>query len=278
MNIIYKHTSKTEGLSYIGKSKHSMEFRWRQHITEAKNDSEREFMQAIKRLGANDFINEVLENNIPDENVYDREEYWITYFNTYHNGYNMSQGGGGIHQHTDATLKKISENTKAGMTEEVKQKISDANKNTVSAKDKNGNVIRISKAEFDMLEDIHGQTKGLVTVRNIETNETLSVTQEEMKNNPKLVGVTKGIKYSEAGKEGHKKAGEKRKGSNNPSAVKVNIYNNEDVLLYECAGNIVEVCATNKLPLNLLRTTYQKSTTIQSKKFKEFNGWYARRA
>jgi len=87
--LVYKHTSKTTGKSYIGVTKNTIESRWNQH---KYNDSD--FGRAIREYGTDDFIHEILEDGIKDsELMFEREKYWIKYYNTYLDGYNMNEGG-----------------------------------------------------------------------------------------------------------------------------------------------------------------------------------------
>lgn len=97
MYCIYKATSKTTGKSYIGKTK-NFENRKKEHIS-GKEDHI--FSRAIKKYGEEDFVWEILEDNIPDnQKASEREIYWIKRYNTYFKsrnsrGYNMTRGGDG---------------------------------------------------------------------------------------------------------------------------------------------------------------------------------------
>jgi len=87
---VYKFTSKTTGLSYIGQSI-DIERRYKEH---KKADDGYSFHNAIKEHGWDDFIFEVLEYCDIDK-LLEREKYWITYYNTYYHGYNETPGGEG---------------------------------------------------------------------------------------------------------------------------------------------------------------------------------------
>lgn len=92
--LIYKHTSKTTGLSYIGLTKFTLEQRLNEHIKESLNNSENLFHKAIREFGIEDFESIILEDGISDLSILkEREIYWIEYYNTYKNGYNMTKGG-----------------------------------------------------------------------------------------------------------------------------------------------------------------------------------------
>lgn len=102
--IIYKHTNKINGKSYIGQTVQTMEQRLKQHLKNKKNHN---FINAINKYGIDEFHSEIIEE--VDENKLDEKEiYWIAYCNTYNNGYNMTEGGDGF---TSTQRKKyISEN------------------------------------------------------------------------------------------------------------------------------------------------------------------------
>lgn len=88
---IYKITNKVNGKSYIGQTRYTIEFRWRQHQHKKDNAY---FHNAIKKYGAENFIVEQLEEcNVEDLN--NREIYYIAKYNTFQDGYNLTIGGDG---------------------------------------------------------------------------------------------------------------------------------------------------------------------------------------
>jgi group I intron endonuclease len=94
MGIIYKHTNIITGKSYIGRTIFSIEKRWKSHISSAKNGSTYDFHESIRKYGESNFISEILEE-CKESDIINREEYWIKYYDTYNNGYNMNEGGSG---------------------------------------------------------------------------------------------------------------------------------------------------------------------------------------
>ena len=89
--IIYKITNKVNGKSYIGQTRYTMEFRWRQHQHKKDNTY---FHNAIHRYGVDNFKIEILEEcNVEDLNS--REIFYIAKFNTFKDGYNLTIGGDG---------------------------------------------------------------------------------------------------------------------------------------------------------------------------------------
>lgn len=52
--------------------------------------------RALRKYGGNNFSLEILEDNIEDaKELNNREIYWISYYDSFNNGYNLTQGGGG---------------------------------------------------------------------------------------------------------------------------------------------------------------------------------------
>lgn len=87
---IYKITNKINGKSYIGQSI-DIERRWKEHrrsIGLNKNSLYLDF----EKYGIDNFTFEILEE-CATEMLNEREHYWIEYYDTYNNGYNLTQGG-----------------------------------------------------------------------------------------------------------------------------------------------------------------------------------------
>lgn len=91
--IIYKHTSPS-GKSYIGQTMYTIDERFKQHIRASNNGSELMFHQAIRKYGYENFSSEIVEVCENDIELNEREIYWIRFYDTYKNGYNMTEGGG----------------------------------------------------------------------------------------------------------------------------------------------------------------------------------------
>lgn len=91
MGFIYKVTNTINGNVYIGQTKRSVEKRWQEHI-ESKYKYDFAFARALRKYPENSFRIETIEE-IPDENLNERESYWIRYYNSFYNGYNCTLGG-----------------------------------------------------------------------------------------------------------------------------------------------------------------------------------------
>ena len=85
---IYIATVK-EDKSYIGLTTNFPQ-RKREHL---RGDRDTVFQNAIRKYGADAIEWRILEADIPIERLPDREELWIAFYDTYHNGYNMTEGG-----------------------------------------------------------------------------------------------------------------------------------------------------------------------------------------
>ena len=90
--IIYKHTNKINGKCYIGQTCQTLSQRWR------KGDgykSSTYFYHAIKKYGWDNFEHIILECGLNEDEVDEREKFWIKYFNSNNKdfGYNLSDGG-----------------------------------------------------------------------------------------------------------------------------------------------------------------------------------------
>ena len=97
MGLIYMRISPTGG-KYIGQTTNNEKERWREHVKEAaQNNSNSLLNQAIRKYGGDNFSVKILEDNIPQEKLNEREKYWINKYQTYYlnnvNGYNMTNGG-----------------------------------------------------------------------------------------------------------------------------------------------------------------------------------------
>lgn len=90
---IYKITNKINNKSYIGQSV-DIEHRLKEHRNPYnwKREKSKLLYKAFQKYGLENFTFEVIEEC--KENQLDiKEQYWIDYYNSYSNGYNMTTGG-----------------------------------------------------------------------------------------------------------------------------------------------------------------------------------------
>ena len=87
---IYKITNLINGHSYIGESI-NIERRWKEHKSIPYKAS---IYDAFQKYGIENFSFEIIEECSIEE-FFEREKYWISFYDTYKNGYNMTKGGEG---------------------------------------------------------------------------------------------------------------------------------------------------------------------------------------
>ena len=93
VGLIYKLTSPSNK-SYIGKTVQSFSVRMRGH--KDKNSNCTALKNAINKYGWDQMKREIVEENIPEDQLNDREKYWIKTYNTMTpHGYNLTDGGDG---------------------------------------------------------------------------------------------------------------------------------------------------------------------------------------
>ena len=94
MTGIYKITNKINGNAYVGLSV-DIEKRWKTHLQRYLEDGpeyNKVLYKAMRKYGVDNFSFEVLEI-CEAESLVEREEYWIDFYDTFHNGYNATPGG-----------------------------------------------------------------------------------------------------------------------------------------------------------------------------------------
>lgn len=123
MNLVYGYLFKpTNQIKYIGKTNNLL-YRRKQHEQyDIINSNRREYhyplSRAIRKYGIDNFEVIILEQDIPDELIEEREIYWIDFYQTYYNGYNQTKGGLGGHHY-----EKFSEEQIDSIIEMIKNKI-----------------------------------------------------------------------------------------------------------------------------------------------------------
>lgn len=91
---IYKFTNQLNHKIYIGQTTSSIENRLKKHLTQINDNTY--FHRALKKYGIENFSLEIVEDNIPLEELDNREKYWIKITNAYYTsgkGYNLTKGG-----------------------------------------------------------------------------------------------------------------------------------------------------------------------------------------
>lgn len=93
---IYKISNSVNDKVYIGKTLSSIEKRFQEHKKDSSRDTKniRPLYRAMNKYGCDCFFIELVEE-VPIEYLSEREQFWIEYYNSYHNGYNATLGGDG---------------------------------------------------------------------------------------------------------------------------------------------------------------------------------------
>lgn len=98
MGCIYQYVNKLNGHMYIGLTR-NLKRRDSDHVSASRNPNNKDynnaFHQALRKYGRENFDLNILEDNIEDDKLKDREIYWIKHFNTYEDRqhYNETPGG-----------------------------------------------------------------------------------------------------------------------------------------------------------------------------------------
>ncbi len=139
--IIYKITNEINGKVYIGQTTRNLEQRWKDHKCEAKDCKRgRAIHRAIHKYGVENFTIEQIDNAETQEELNEKERYWIEYYESNTSkGYNLTDGGD-FFKMNESVKKKMSEirkgqwagekNPKYGvpMPQEIKDKLITVNK------------------------------------------------------------------------------------------------------------------------------------------------------
>lgn len=102
MGFIYKVTNCVNSKVYIGQTNFSIETRFKQHLRDCDNkcNENRPLYLAMKKYGKENFHIELIEECSSDK-LNEREKYWISYYNSFNEGYNATVGGDGKQTHLD---------------------------------------------------------------------------------------------------------------------------------------------------------------------------------
>ena len=145
---IYKITNIQNNKVYIGQSIRPINQRFQRHINDALNNIlDTHFARAIRKYGKENFIIEEIDIANTQEELNEKEQYWIKYYNSVIDGYNE----------TDA-ISKCGGNTYQSKTNEEMEVIKDkirqtkvGNKNPMAKKIKR---INIFTNEIDIFDTI----------------------------------------------------------------------------------------------------------------------------
>ena len=96
MGAIYMIINSCNNKVYIGQTTRSAKERFSDHMKDYKySKNKSKLYSAIRELGANNFSYRIIEDNVPNEKLIEREMHYIEVFNSCNNGYNTRKGGKG---------------------------------------------------------------------------------------------------------------------------------------------------------------------------------------
>lgn len=112
---IYKITNKQNNKVYIGQSIH-IERRWQEHLNNVSSLRNSAIYQAMRKYGVENFNFEIIEI-CKELELDEKEKYWIQYYDSYNNGYNMTLGGESAYKYDYGQL--VTEYHRLGTIEKV---------------------------------------------------------------------------------------------------------------------------------------------------------------
>jgi group I intron endonuclease len=135
MGIIYCIHNLSTGKKYIGQTVEKMQRRVVRHF---RTINETKISRAIQKYSKYNFVYGIVEE-VEDRNLLDeREKYWIKFYDTVENGFNIKAGGKcarGYKQSESSIEKRRQKLLGIPLSEEHKQKISKAHKGKILPKE-----------------------------------------------------------------------------------------------------------------------------------------------
>lgn len=106
MALIYKIENSINNKIYIGKTTRSFNERKREHCKDYKT-KDTLLYRAMRKYGLENFQFEIIEDNIPNEEISAKEKEYIKKYNSYYEGYNMTFGGEGESKVDFSIIEKL---------------------------------------------------------------------------------------------------------------------------------------------------------------------------
>lgn len=116
---IYKITNLLNGKVYIGQSIRDIQQRFIRHINDSLNNKlDTHFARAIRKYGEDNFIIELIDTADSQDELNQKEQYWIRYYDSVRSGYNETDaiykcGGNTYRSKTKGELRCISNKIRA---------------------------------------------------------------------------------------------------------------------------------------------------------------------
>lgn len=170
--VIYKFTNKLNNLSYIGQTIYPE----KRKLAHERCSSTDKFHTALRYYGLMNFDYDIIEDNVPEDKLDEREVYWINYYDSYNNGYNSTLG-------EDQYIKKF--------TNRMKIKNGELNRLPFGYKfDKNHKPIK-DKKNAQIVKDIFDKYINGLNLRELSTEYGMCV--QNILNNKKYYNKSNGL-------------------------------------------------------------------------------------
>lgn len=117
--IVYKITNQINGKVYIGQTTRTLKQRFERHKQDAlSNRLNTHFARAIRKYGPENFTAEIIDTAETQEELTQKEYYWIGYYHACENGYNETNnmfkcGGNTYYSKTSDEMREISSKIRA---------------------------------------------------------------------------------------------------------------------------------------------------------------------
>lgn len=106
MRYVYTITNRVNGKVYVGQTKNFAK-RKAGHLYGARKGCPQLIYRAMRKHGIENFVFEVVEE-CEDELINEREQHWVTKYDSFNNGYNMTTGGNQNTRVSDQTKRVLS--------------------------------------------------------------------------------------------------------------------------------------------------------------------------
>lgn len=113
MGCIYIIKNTENNKVYIGQTMNPINIRFKQHLKDS-SCLNNHLYKAMRKYGKEKFYYEILEDNLPYNLLLEREKYWISFYDSVKNGYNLTYGGEGHLKYGDEELLTL---WNSGLTE-----------------------------------------------------------------------------------------------------------------------------------------------------------------